>query len=275
VVFDVLHRSGNVHDSNGAKDFILQCIAHIREAFPDVTIELRMDSAFFSDEIITALNALDNVEYSISVPLSRFSELKAIIEQRKRWRPIDVKFSFFEKQWKPKSWSRRHRFIFIRQQSKQATQGPLQLDLFEPYSVDQDYTMIVTNKEDDDAQAVLYFHHGRGSQEGLFAELKSHNHLDYIPCKQWHANQAYLLATLFAHNLNRELQMTGSTPQREQSAKRAALWAFEKLDTQRQRLLQRAGRLLRPQGKLILSMAANDAVSKKMVGHLEKLLQAA
>ena len=80
---------------------------------------------------------------------------------------------------------------------------------------------------------------------------------------------------MFAHNLNRELQMTGSTPQREQSAKRAALWAFEKLDTQRQRLLQRAGRLLRPQGKLILSMAANDAVSKKMVGRLEKLLQAA
>ena len=139
----------NVHDSSGAKDFILQCIAHIREAFPDVTIELRMDSAFFSDEIITALNALDNVEYSINVPFSRFSELKAIIEQRKRWRPIDVKFSFFEKQWKPKSWSRRHRFIFIRQQSKQATQGPLQLDLFEPYSVDQDYTMIVTNKEDE------------------------------------------------------------------------------------------------------------------------------
>ncbi len=45
-VLDVLHRSGNVHDSHGAKKFIFQCIQHIRKEFPDVKIELRMDALF-------------------------------------------------------------------------------------------------------------------------------------------------------------------------------------------------------------------------------------
>ena len=36
-VLDVLHRSGNVHDSHGAKDFILGCIAVVREALPGVS----------------------------------------------------------------------------------------------------------------------------------------------------------------------------------------------------------------------------------------------
>jgi hypothetical protein len=68
---------------------------------------------------------------------------------------------------------------------------------------------MVTNKKYD-TETVLDFHHSNGAQKGFFAELKSHNQLDYIACKRWHGNQVYLLATLFAHNLNRELQMNGA-----------------------------------------------------------------
>jgi len=32
----VLHRSGNVHDSQGAKHFILHCIGAVRAALPGV-----------------------------------------------------------------------------------------------------------------------------------------------------------------------------------------------------------------------------------------------
>lgn len=273
-VLDVLHRSGNVHDSNGAKTFILQCIQHVRQELPGTNIELRMDSAFFSDDIVTELDALDNVEYCISVPFSRFIELKGFIEKRQRWRTMNDRFKYFEKQWKPSSWSRRHRFIFFCQKVNRPLKGPLQLDLFEQLEVGHDYNVMVTNKIDT-AEMVLDFHHGRGSQEGLFAELKSHNHLDYIPSKRWYGNQAYLLATLFAHNLNRELQMSGTDPQRKPSAKRAALWQFEKLNTQRQRLIQRAGRLIRPNGQLSLSMAANDAVKVEIVDCLVRLEKAA
>lgn len=173
-----------------------------------------MDSAFFSDAIVTALDSLENVEYCISVPFSRFSELKGFIENRQRWCAMNERFKFFEKQWKPTSCSHRHRFIFVCQKAKRPFKGALQLDLFEPLEVSRDYNVMVTNKIDD-AESVLDFHHSRGAQEGLFTELKSHYHLDYIPSKRWNGNQAYLLATLFAHNLNRELQIIGTKPQRQ------------------------------------------------------------
>jgi hypothetical protein len=44
-VLDLLHRPGNVHDSNGAQAFVLECIGRLREALPRVKIEVRMDSA--------------------------------------------------------------------------------------------------------------------------------------------------------------------------------------------------------------------------------------
>lgn len=42
-VLAVHHRSGNVHDSNGAKQFIEQCVEKIKNACPRAKIELRMD----------------------------------------------------------------------------------------------------------------------------------------------------------------------------------------------------------------------------------------
>jgi hypothetical protein len=42
-VFDVLHRPGNVHDSRGAVEFIVACVAEVRRALPHVRIEARLD----------------------------------------------------------------------------------------------------------------------------------------------------------------------------------------------------------------------------------------
>jgi hypothetical protein len=46
---DVWHRPGNVHDSNGAEAFILACIREGRVIAQRATIEVRMDSPFFSN----------------------------------------------------------------------------------------------------------------------------------------------------------------------------------------------------------------------------------
>ena len=51
---DMLHHSGNVHDSNGALGFIAQCVE--RERLPGVRIKLRIDLAFFSDATVRALD---------------------------------------------------------------------------------------------------------------------------------------------------------------------------------------------------------------------------
>ena len=74
-VLAVLHRSGNVHDSNGAQAFILQCIQQVKQALPGITLEVRMDGAFFSDTIVSALDQA-KIEYTISVPFERFAQLK-------------------------------------------------------------------------------------------------------------------------------------------------------------------------------------------------------
>ena len=164
-VLDFFHRPGNVHDSNGAKTFILACIDAVQAALPNVQIEVRMDSAFFSDEIVMALQAR-GVEFTVSVPFERFVELKRIIEQRRRWYALGVDTWYFETAWKPQCWDRRFRFLFIRTRAKKQRKGPVQLDLFVPHEYGYEFKVIVTNKTLC-AERVTAYHEGRGSQEGL------------------------------------------------------------------------------------------------------------
>ena len=262
-VLNFLHRSGNVHDSNGAGDFILQCVQQVRSVLPGVIIEVRMDSAFFSDEIVTALNEQD-VEFSISVPFERFVELKQMIERRQRWSAIDDELSYFETDWKPKSWPRRCRFVMIRTRAKQQQKGPVQLDLFEPYQYGYEFKVIVTNK-DLTAAALVDYHGGRGSQEGVFGELKTQCQMDYIPVRQRCGNETYLLASLFAFNLIRDLQMQLEPPTRTTTRKRPTLWAFEQVATFRRTILQRAGRLTTPSRKLVLTFCAGKNLKQRVV----------
>lgn len=262
-VLDFLHRSGNVHDSNGAKAFILSCVKRVRERLPGVIVEVRMDSAFFSDEIVTALNEQD-VEFTISVPFERFVELKQLIERRQHWFAIDEELSYFETRWKPKSWPKRCRFLMIRTRAKVQQKGPVQLDLFEPYEYGYEFKVIVTNKVFG-AKAVVEYHSGRGSQEGVFGELKTQCQMDYIPVKTRLGNETYLLASVFAFNLIRELQMQLEPPQRKTNPKRAALWTFEQVETFRRTTLQRAGRLSTPSGKLVLTFCAGKNLKHRVL----------
>lgn len=268
-VLDFLHRAGNVHDSRGARTFILACIEGIREVLPHASIEVRMDSAFFSDEIIASLEAW-GIEFTVTVPFERFVELKRMIEERKRWRRFNDELSYFETSWKPKKWNRRFRFVFVRTRAKRQYKGPVQLDLFIPYEYGYDFKVVVTNKTVK-MKAVVAFHNGRGSQEGIFGELKSNCQMGYIPVRSSVGNRLYLLAALFAHNLTRELQMRTAPRQRGTSAKRTALWVFEKLDNLRRTLIQRAGRLTRPQGRLTLTISANRTVKNQLLHCLAAL----
>ena len=99
-VFDVYHRPGNVHDSNGAKGFVLQCIERIREGLPYVIIEVRMDGAFFSDKMVGLLDGT-GIEFTLSVPFERFVALKKLIEHREDTGVVDGKRDC------PRCWSNR------------------------------------------------------------------------------------------------------------------------------------------------------------------------
>lgn len=271
--FDLYHRPGNVHDSNGAEQFMMDCFLIARAEMKNTLFEARMDSAFFSEKVLTVLNGC-RVKFTASVPFERFPELKAMIEQRIRWRTIDKEWAYFEAEWKPKSWDTSCRFLFIRKKVKAQQKGPLQLHLFQPRDYSFDYKVIVTNKTES-AKSVVLFHNGRGSQEGIFGDAKNDAALDTIPCRRLAANQIFTLCAMIAHNLSREIQMLANAPADRSLPKRPAAWVFEKLDTLRHRIIQRAGRLTRPAGELTLTMSANPAVREELLHFIDVVQKAA
>jgi hypothetical protein len=268
-ILDVHHRPGNVHDSNGADAFIAHCLKCMRSALPKIKIETRIDSAFFNETIAEELDG-SSAEFTISVPFERFTELKGMIEGRKRWRLLNGELSFFETRWKPKSWSAPYRFIFIRKQVRRQDKAPIQLDLFKPTVYGYEFKVIVTNKSGS-PRRIVAFHEGRGSQEGIFAELKSHCQMDYIPVTTRVGNQLYMFAGILAHNLTRELQMLLTPRTRGTTAKRAALWCFREMETLRRTIIQRAGRIIRPAGRWILSLNANEKFENELLHSLNLL----
>ena len=271
--FDLYHRPGNVHDSNGAAQFMLNCFTEAKSELKSTIFESRVDSAFFNQNILSIFHS-NHVKFTASVPFERFAQLKDMIEQRKRWRKIDKQCSYFETDWKPKSWNASYRFIFIRKKNKKQYKGHLQLHLFEPRDFNYDYKVIVTNKTES-AKTVVLFHNGRGSQEGIFGDAKNDAALDVIPSRRLAGNQMFTLCAMMAHNLSREVQMLAALSASRALPKRPAAWAFEKLDTLRHRIIQRAGRFTRPQGELTLTMSANRVVRKDLLHFLDVLQKAA
>jgi hypothetical protein len=268
-VLQTLHRSGNVHDSRGSIQFVEQCVARVRERLPRARIEVRMDSAFFSDTMVARLDSL-GVDYAISVPFERFCELKQKIEARARWTLVpggERESGGFEHKWKPKSWKRKARFLFVRTANPEQAKGILQLDLFEPREFQYNYKCVVTNKSCSVKKAVRFLE-GRGQQEGVFAELKSQGALDYVPCRRRAANQCYMLCAIMAHNLGRELQMRTWNTDRSTTEKRSPLWIFEKIQTLRNSFICKAGRFTRPAGKPTLTLNANHAVEQYLRNYL-------
>ena len=272
--FDLHHRPGNVHDSNGAQGFMADGFERLWCEFDGaLAFESRVDAAFFDWWTVAVMESYD-VQFSASVPFARLPELKGTIENRERWRGIDAEWSFFERDYKPKSWEEAYRFLFFRRRAPRRSKAPVQLDLFEPKSFDYEYKVVVTNKAGS-AEAVLAFHNGRGSQEAIFGEAKSGAGLDVVCGKRLYANQCFTLCSMLAHNLGRTVQMLEKSKAKRDDAKRPALWRFEKLETLRRLIIQRAGRLIRPQGKLTLSMSANERVKADFLRTLDALKKAA
>jgi hypothetical protein len=271
--FDMLHRPGNIHDSHGSHAFMMDCFRRLRERFPHAVLESRMDSAFFDQKTLTLMDA-HGVECTASVPFERFAELKQMITSRRRWHRLNEEREYFGSAWKPKSWPTCYRFLGVRHKVRRQVKEPLQLDLFEPRDFDYDYRVVVTNKRGS-ARSVLLFHHGRGAQEGVFAEAKQHTGLDLIPSRRLVSNQMISLCAMMAHNLGRELQMRAQPRSTYSRPKRPAAWLFHTLDTLRHRFIQRAGRLTTPQGELTLTLTPNPVVENAIGHFLDALSKAA
>ena len=93
--------------------------------------------------------------------------------------------------------------------------------------------------------------------------MKSQIQMDYVPARYLNANRMYLLAAMLVHNTSREMQMVCSEPVRGTTEKRSPRWIFEKIGTICNNLLNIAGKLTRPQGRLTLTMNKNDAIESE------------
>lgn len=109
-----------------------------------------------------------------------------------------------------------------------------------PRDFNYDYKVIVTNKNESE-KTVTLFHNGRGSQEAIFGDAKTDAALNAIPCRRLGGNQIFTLCPMMAHNLSREIQMLAQPSAPRSLAKGPAMWAFQRLDTRRHRIIQRAG----------------------------------
>ncbi len=77
------------------------------------------------------------------------------------------------------------------------------------------------------------------------------------------------------HNFSREMQMIAHPAANRAKAKRPTAWTFQKLETIRRQIIQRAGRFTRPQGKLTLTMSQNNAVKQDLLFFMDALQKAA
>ncbi len=264
--YDLHHRSGNVHDSNGAEVFVKECLFQIQHRIPTAIIEMRMDGAFFIEQLLDTINSR-GVLFTISTPFARFSGLKEIVESRQRWRKHN-EFDYFELEWGADSWAHTFRVIVVRTLKKKVDKAPLQLNFFEPVDYEYDYQAIMTNQSMA-TKKVVEFHRGRGAQEAIFGEAKSNIQLGHIPVNGLEGNKLYAIAAMMGHNLNHELQMKTYEKQRGTTEKRSSFWAFESIRTLRQKIIQRAGRLIRPQGKLTLVVGNNEKVHTELTNFLQ------
>jgi hypothetical protein len=79
----VKNRRGNFHDSKGgALSMISDCIRDVREKLGrGVVIEVRLDSAFFSEKILRFLIKI-GIPYAVKMPIWKWTGVKELINQR-------------------------------------------------------------------------------------------------------------------------------------------------------------------------------------------------
>ena len=134
-----------------------------------------------------------------------------------------------------------------------------------------DYKCDVTNKTCSIKKAVRFLE-VRAQQENAFSELKSQGELAYVPFRRQAANQSYMLCSIIAHNISRELQMRTWSKIRSTTEKRAPLWVFEKIQTLRNAFIRKPGRMTNPAGKPTLTLNANPTVEQYMRNYLDAAL---
>ena len=101
---------------------------------------------------------------------------------------------------------------------------------------------------------------GRGAHEKAYGELKSGFAFDTVPSHRYHANGAWQVLSVLAFNLTRGLQTTIAGQPRNLTPKRRPRFALKSINTLRFEWINRAGLLVRPNGRSTLDVGTAPSV---------------
>jgi hypothetical protein len=253
------NRPGNVHDSKGAERFVRELIGEVRARLGRaLTLEFRMDAAFFQQNILKLLSRL-GCFYAVKVPMCRWTGVKALIAAQARWTAVADDIDCFETQLALAVWRLQLRVVVYRKRVHHRSAKNYQLDLFSPDDGYFEYSAVATNLTVT-PRALWYFAAGRGAQEKTFAELKGEFALDVVPTNHYGANSAWLQLSILAYNLMRSFQLhsTLATP-KPRSRKRTYSYRIASMKTLRFLFINRAARLARISGRMVLRFSSNPA----------------
>jgi hypothetical protein len=255
------NRPGNVHDSRGAEGVVRELIHELRGRFGRrMTLEFRMDSAFFQQSILKLL-ARERCDYAIKVGFWDWVHLKEKVANRRRWDRINGVVSCFETQLELQPWNLSVRVVVYRKKVRHRTRKNFQLNLFTPDDGHFEYSAVTTNMSLTPS-AVYHFANGRGAQEKTLAELRGEFALDVVPTNHYGANCAWQQISILAHNLARGFQLDTIAQLKPRSQKRTYSFLIQNIRTLRFLVIVQAGRMVRSNKGTVLRLASNKDTEK-------------
>lgn len=272
-----MNRRGNVHDSHRSAEFLHHAVSTLRQQLAaQGVIETRVDGAFFQRKFLEACGR-EKVEYAVKVPMWPWLNLRAVVREQpeRTWQWVDrhtgVQGLYAWLHIAP--WGRTERIGIFRKRVGHPTVKGKQLELFNPDDGYWEYSVVATNKIID-LRTLWNFQNGRGVQEKVIGELKSGLAFGSIPSQSYSANTAWQKLNILTHNLLTTFQLRTTATPRPRSLKRTALYVLRSAATLRFEWLNRAARLVRPNGAAVLRLADNRAV-RQSVEAIEQALRKA
>ena len=208
---EVLHarmRKGSANTQRGAVRFIDELVARVRRAGASGTLTVRVDSGFWSNDTIAALNRL-NVRYTMAVRcgMKGIADAIAAIDET-AWVDIDytpdgqaqvADCAYTTGKGKH---AVTRRLVVRRTRLTGAAQQRLWPDWrHHAFLTDLDATSVDVDK----------FHRHHAVVELAIRDLKEGAGLEHVPSGNFHANSAWLQCAVLAHNLIRWTTILGGT----------------------------------------------------------------
>ena len=256
-ILRVKNRPGNVHDGKASMPFLRDVFSQVQSTMKKGhQLNFRMDSAFFDSPVIRFMER-KGAGYAIKIPFWQWVGLKPLIQNRRRWRRIDQRVRCFERKIHLIPWDMTLRVVIYRKRVHHKTRKNYQLDLFDPDNGHYEYSAVATNLSWT-PKNLWEFMCGRGAHEKTIGELKSGLAFDTIPTNEYGANSAWQQFVILAHNLLTNFQIDTGAPKRTLSAKRTARFVLKSIQTLRFEIINRAGRLVAPNGVTVLRRSKNE-----------------